>query len=79
MGCMNSDALLAATTAKLDALFSNFNKCRTYSAAFKMMDDGQCRLLDIQDAASAIGIKPSVIASRRHEHVRSLTECYTGA
>tara|TARA_R110000868_G_scaffold389598_2_gene658897 strand:- start:339 stop:533 length:195 start_codon:yes stop_codon:yes gene_type:complete len=52
---------------KLTALFSDFAKWETYAAAFNMVDAGECRIIDVQDAAHAIGIAPSVVAMRRHD------------
>jgi hypothetical protein len=57
-----------AVTDKLTALFSDFTK-ETYREAFRMVDDGKCRLIDVQDAAHAIGIAPGVVSMRRHEHL----------
>jgi hypothetical protein len=65
-----ADELTAIATAKLTVLFSNFSNPDTYMAAFGMMDDGECRLIDIQDVACRIGIAPSVIAMRRSDWVR---------
>jgi hypothetical protein len=56
--------------AKLTALFSNFSKWDTYGAAFKMVDAGECNLIDVQDAASVIGINPSVVAMRRRDIIK---------
>lgn len=52
---------------ELTTAFKNFDKWKTYSTAFTLLDSKLVRLLDILDAASKAGIQPSVIMMRRRD------------
>ena len=51
--------------------FQDFDKWETYGIAFKLMDKGKVRLIDIKDAAYQIGICPDVIEMRRNFYVKN--------
>lgn len=56
---------------ELTTAFKSFDKWKTYSTAFTLLDSKLVRLLDILDAASKAGIQPSVIMMRRRDWLRS--------
>jgi hypothetical protein len=47
--------------------FENWDKWRTYGVAFRLLDEGKIRLIDIMDAACDVGIKPSIIKMRLND------------
>jgi len=51
--------------------FQDFEKWKTYSIAFKLMDERKVRLIDIKDVAAQVGIDSGVIAMRRRDYVKS--------